>query len=260
MAAAALPSWFAPERLYDLLSASHAGFALPSSLRRSRPPSRRCCGNAFPRAPSLRLLAAGRQLGINHLGSRGMGLIKRSPAQLAAKEQQQRAELEAILARKKRAEFEYTWRGFWDSPPGVARRAFANGDHVFQYAIDVMDQTEIMRAMVGSNTRVVKLDPSAVLNAVCREGWELVNGNFVVVRAEEGFREALMGYYLLRRCEENREAETEEQLARRLGWSPTAPDQAEKEVVTCPECGAAFPDLEAYAAHYRSTHQGAYLP
>lgn len=180
-----------------------------------------------------------------------MALIKTNPARAAAKRERQRSDAVA----RARAEFEYTWNGFWASPPGVARRAFSNGDHVFQYEIDLLDRRAIMTAMVGSSARIVRLDPSAVLNAVCREGWELVNGSFVFVRAEEGFRETLMGYYLLRRCEENREPETEEQLARRLGWTPPALDDGASEVVRCPECAELFPDLAAYSAHYQSTHQ-----
>ncbi len=182
-----------------------------------------------------------------------MALIKRSPEQVAAKEARQREEAAANAARKKRAEFEYTWNGFWTSPPGEARRAFENGDQVFQYAIDVMDQTAIMEAMVGSSTRSVKLDPSAVLNAVCRQGWELVNGSFVFA-GDSSIAGTVMGYYLFRRCEENREAETEEQLARRLGWSEKALE-AKNEAVRCPECLAVFANLEAYTAHYQSKHQ-----
>ncbi len=185
-----------------------------------------------------------------------MGLLKRSHARAAAMEARQRSE----AAARARAEFEYTWRGFWDSPPGVARLAFKNGDHVFQYAIDTLDRTATMTAMVGNSARGMRLDPSAVLNAVCREGWELVNGSFVFVRAEEGSRETVMGYYLLKRCEENREAETEEQLARRLGWSPIPLNPANNAAVRCPKCAAPFADFDAYTAHYRLTHQSASLP
>lgn len=184
-----------------------------------------------------------------------MALIKRDPEQVAAKEDRERAE----LARQKQTEFERTWQGFWNSPPGVARRAFKNGDHAFQYALDVHDQAAIMTAMVGSSTRIVKLDPSAVLNAVCREGWELVNGSFLAIRPEDNFAmgDRLMGYYLLKRCEKNREPETEQELARRLGWSPTTPDQTANDPVACPTCGATFASLEAYADHYQSTHHSA---
>lgn len=183
-------------------------------------------------------------------------MIKTSPVRAAAKKARQRSD----AATRARFEFEYTWNGFWASPPGIARRAFANGDHVFQYEMDLLDQGAIMKALVGSSARLVRVDASAVMNAVCREGWELVNGSFVFVRAEDGFRETLMGCYLFRRCEENREAETEDQLARRLGWSPATLDPSANGGVKCPECAASFADREAYTAHYRSMHQSAALP
>jgi len=183
-----------------------------------------------------------------------MRLIRRSQAQVAARQAREHSQT-AVQAR---AEFEYTWNGFWESPPGIARLAFSNGDRAFQYEIDILDQQAIMKAMVGSSSQVVRLDPSAVLNAVCREGWELVNGSFVFVRADGGFKETLMGCYLLKRCEENREAETEEELARRLGWSPTTLDPAANGGVRCPECGAVFADLEAYTAHW-SMHPTAFV-
>ena len=182
-----------------------------------------------------------------------MSLISRTPAQVTA---QQHEEAAALTASRKRAEFEYTWRGFWASPPGVARRAFKNGDQVFQYEIDVMDQAAIMTAMVGSSARVVRLDPSAVVNAVCREGWELLSGDFVFV-SDDAPGQTVMGFYLFKRREENREPETEEQLARRLGWEGTVLDQPEHNAVGCPECGQTFANLEAYTAHYQSTHQPA---
>lgn len=180
-----------------------------------------------------------------------MSLISRTPAQAAARQHEEAA---AITANRGRAEFEYTWRGFWASPPGVARRAFKNGDQVFQYEIDVMDQAAIMTAMVGSSARVVRLDPSAVVNAVCREGWELLSGDFVYV-SDDALGDTVMGFYLFKRREENREPETEEQLARRLGWEGTVLDQSEHNAVGCPECGQTFANLGAYRAHYQSTHR-----
>jgi len=46
---------------------------------------------------------------------------------------------------------------------------------VFQYAVDVMSQTAIIVAMVGSTSAKTTSDPVDVLNSVCYEGWELVN-------------------------------------------------------------------------------------
>jgi hypothetical protein len=42
-------------------------------------------------------------------------------------------------------------------------------------------------------------DPVAILNSVCHEGWELVNGSFVIVDGR-----TTVGYYLFKRCEANR--------------------------------------------------------
>lgn len=105
-------------------------------------------------------------------------------------------------------------QAFSASPMGRARRAFERGDSVFQVAIDVMNQQAIIVAMVGSNTLQRTSDPTDILNSVCREGWELVNGSFVFVERGQQSRDKFMasgqnvaikgmtvGYYLFRRCE-----------------------------------------------------------
>ncbi|GAA5158953.1 MULTISPECIES: hypothetical protein [Amycolatopsis] len=59
--------------------------------------------------------------------------------------------------------------------------------------------------------------PGAILNPVCREGWDLVNGSFVFVEQGQQSRDKLMssgqnvavkgqtvGYYLFKRCDANR--------------------------------------------------------
>ncbi|EGG45280.1 hypothetical protein SGM_4608 [Streptomyces griseoaurantiacus M045] len=71
--------------------------------------------------------------------------------------------------------------------------------------------------MVGSTTTQRTKDSAVVLNAVCREGWELVNGSFVFVEQGQQSRDKFMssgqnvairgetvGYYLFKRCEANR--------------------------------------------------------
>jgi hypothetical protein len=71
--------------------------------------------------------------------------------------------------------------------------------------------------MVGSTTTKTATDPSEILNAVCGQGWELVNGSFVFVEEGAQSRDKFMssgqnvavkgktvGYYLFRRCPENR--------------------------------------------------------
>lgn len=107
---------------------------------------------------------------------------------------------------------------FLRTPVGLAQIAFARGDHVFQYAHNVMSQEAIIVAMVGSTTRATSADPSVILNAVCREGWEIVSGSFVFVEQGQQSRDKFMssgqnvaiqgatvGYYLFRRCPENRQ-------------------------------------------------------
>jgi hypothetical protein len=108
-------------------------------------------------------------------------------------------------------------RDFFATPAGQARLAFEQGDHVFQYSIDVMTQQAIIVAMVGSTASKKTTDPVAVLNSVCNEGWELVNGSFVFVEEGQQSRDKFassgqniatkgttVGYYLFRRCEDNR--------------------------------------------------------
>jgi hypothetical protein len=164
-----------------------------------------------------------------------MALLRKSEEEAAAKaelKQRQRAER---AQRKREQQFEKAWEAFWASPAGQARTAFEDGDHVFQYSIDVMSQQAIIVAMVGSTTSAATADPTAVLNSVCREGWELVNGDFVFVVRGQQSRDKFMssgqnvavagtvfGYYLFKRCEANREAETERELRRRLWESITA--------------------------------------
>ena len=130
---------------------------------------------------------------------------QKSPEEKAAKEAQRRAE----LAQRERDAFMRT-------PVGRAQIAFERGDHVFQYDHDVASQQAVIVAMVGSTTTKTATDPSEILNAVCRQGWELVNGSFVFVAQGEQSRDKFMssgqnvairgttvGYYLFRRCSAN---------------------------------------------------------
>jgi hypothetical protein len=71
--------------------------------------------------------------------------------------------------------------------------------------------------MTGGRTTRSSTDPVDVLNAVCGEGWELVNGSFVFVEQGQESRDKFMssgqnvaitgttiGYYLFRRSEHAR--------------------------------------------------------
>jgi hypothetical protein len=125
--------------------------------------------------------------------------------------------LEREAAEKERKQAEQADRLFWQSPVGMARAAFDRGDLVLQYVADVMSQQAVIVAMVGSTTSKKTNDPVDVLNAVCREGWDLVSDDFVFVEEGQQSRDKFMssgqnvavkgrtvGYYLFKRCETNR--------------------------------------------------------
>ncbi len=80
-----------------------------------------------------------------------------------------------------------------------------------------MKQTAEIVAMMGSYNTKKANDPTAVLNAIAAEGWELITGSFVFVVQGEQSRDKFMssgqnvavkgatvGCYLFRRAEENR--------------------------------------------------------
>jgi hypothetical protein len=139
----------------------------------------------------------------------------KSPEELADNERQ-RADRERekaeLQARREREEFLRT-------PVGQAQSAYDRGGHVFQCSLDVMNQSAVIVAMVGSATTKRTSDPSELLNAVCAQGWELVNGSFVFVHEGEQSRDKFMssgqnvatkgrieGFYLFKRREANRQA------------------------------------------------------
>jgi hypothetical protein len=133
-------------------------------------------------------------------------------------QQKQREQAEAEKQARERAERrESMRRAFFATPAGRARLAFESEDHVFQFSINVMNQQAIVVAMVGANTTKQTKDPAAILNSVCDEGWELVNGSFVFIEEGQQSRDkfassgqniatkgSTVGYYLFRRCEANR--------------------------------------------------------
>ncbi|WP_141723014.1 hypothetical protein [Micromonospora matsumotoense] len=144
---------------------------------------------------------------------------RKSPEQVAeeaARKERQQREAEARRREEQRAR---TRQAFYASPQGQARLAFQRGDYVFQYSIDVMSQEAIIVPMVGSTTLKKTSDPVAILNAVCREGWELVNGSFVFVEEGQQSRDKFaasgqniatkgrtVAYYLFKRCESHHHA------------------------------------------------------
>lgn len=151
-----------------------------------------------------------------------MPLIGRKSQEDKAAEAARKEQERTTAAEKKRLEsVERERLAFFNTPAGQARLAYERGDHVFQYSFDVMSQQALIVAMVGSRTAKRTNDPVAVLNSVCHEGWELVNGSFVFVEEGAQSRDKFMssgqnvaikgttvGYYLFKRCDANRKPST----------------------------------------------------
>jgi hypothetical protein len=132
----------------------------------------------------------------------------------AALKEQRRQEAEEG---KRLVAIEKAKQDFFETPAGRARLAYESGDPVFQYAFDVVNHAAVVVAMVGSRQSKKTNDPVAVLNSVCHEGWELVNGSFVFVEEGSQSRDKFMssgqnvavkgttvGYYLFRRSDRNK--------------------------------------------------------
>ena len=138
---------------------------------------------------------------------------KATPEEQAAKDAAKavaRAEKERQAAAR-RAEQER--QAFLRTPVGQARTAFERGDQLFQFAHDVESQAAVIVSMIGSGTTRTSSDPSEILNAVAREGWELVNASFVFREQGQQSRDKFMssgqnvaikgttvGYYVFRRA------------------------------------------------------------
>ncbi|MEU0940519.1 hypothetical protein [Embleya sp. NPDC005971] len=152
-----------------------------------------------------------------------MALIQRKTpeeqAQAAAEKEQKR---QAAEAQHQAEKMERNRQAFFAAPVGRARTSFERGDLVYQYSFSVMSQQAIIVPMVGSGTAQKTSDPLEVVNAVCREGWELVNGSFVFVEQGQQSRDKFLssgqnvatkgetvGYYLFKRNEANRVASPE---------------------------------------------------
>ncbi|MGI9157406.1 MAG: hypothetical protein ACR2FG_12365 [Marmoricola sp.] len=135
-----------------------------------------------------------------------MGIFSKSEEEQAAA---------ASAKAEKQAEREAA--AFWASPVGQARTAYEQGDHLFQVDFEVMRQTAEIVAMMGSYNTKKANTPTAILNAIVAEGWELITGSFVFVVQGEQSRDKFMasgqnvavkgatvGYYLFRRTDHNR--------------------------------------------------------
>jgi hypothetical protein len=126
-------------------------------------------------------------------------------------------EQQASAAAKAAKQAEREAAAFQASPVGQARTAYEQGDRLFQVDFEVMEQTAEIVAMMGSYNTKKANNPTAVLNAIVSEGWELITGSFVFVVQGEQSRDKFMssgqnvavkgataGYYLFRRAEQNR--------------------------------------------------------
>lgn len=129
---------------------------------------------------------------------------------------------EAARAEHERRHAELELQAFLASPVGQARTGYERGDQLFQYSLDVVNQRPVIFTYMHTQTERRTKDPIAILNAVCREGWDLVNGCFVF--EQQGMRSnravltngetsavlgTTMAYYVFRRCEANRSVDEE---------------------------------------------------
>jgi hypothetical protein len=164
-----------------------------------------------------------RSTGSRNYDHRGVQVLKRqTEEEKELKSHQRQADALVKRQRQEAEQREKERQSFFATPVGQARMAYERADHVFQYSIDVMNQQAVIVAMVGSSTTKKTHDPVAILNSVCHEGWELVNGSFVFVEEGAQSRDKFMssgqnvaikgttvGYYLFRRCDANRREQTD---------------------------------------------------
>ena len=132
---------------------------------------------------------------------------------LREKEEQRRVQ----AAEKKRQKEAREHEQFMAGPAGQARIAFGRGDFVFQASFDVLNQQHMVVPMLNAYSLTTSSDPTVVLNAICREGWELHNSGFAFLHEGEESRDKflasgqhvavrgkMMGYYVFKRCDVNR--------------------------------------------------------
>ena len=144
-------------------------------------------------------------------------LGRKSEEEKAAKASLKVQQRQGAEEAKQRAAIEKAKQDFFETPAGRARLAYESGDQVFQYAFDVVNHQAVVVAMVGSRQTKKTNDPVAVLNSVCHEGWELLNGSFVFVEEGSQSRDKFgssgqniavkgttVGYYLFRRSDANK--------------------------------------------------------
>jgi hypothetical protein len=149
-------------------------------------------------------------------------LRRQSDEEKEAKRLEQERKREETAKRKEAEQQERDRQAFLASPAGRARTAFERGDRVFQFSLDVLNTQPLIVPMVGSSTNSTSNDPTEILNSVCNEGWELVNGSFVFHELGSQSRDKFMssgqnvavkgsiiGYYLFKRAGTNLQGGTE---------------------------------------------------
>jgi hypothetical protein len=142
--------------------------------------------------------------------------------QKQASDERKAAEAQAKAERQEQERIERERQEFLASPAGQARTAFERGDRLFQFEIDVKNTKAAVIPMVTATTNTTSTDPVEILNSVCHEGWDLVNGSFVFHELGSESRDkflasgqniavkgTVIGYYVFRRCEENRKPSRE---------------------------------------------------
>lgn len=105
------------------------------------------------------------------------------------------------------------------TPPGQARLAYQRGDVVLQIALDLAEHRGTIATLAspmpqGAYHSTRSNDVSSMLNRICAEGWDLINGTVVFVPTTQASRDKLsssgqqvaisgrtVGYYLFRRRE-----------------------------------------------------------
>jgi hypothetical protein len=137
---------------------------------------------------------------------------------------------------------------FRNSPVGQARTAYERGDALLQLVFDVVKTQTYVVVMSRAGTTTHSSDPTVILNAVSREGWDLVTGSFVFLELGSESRDKFMrsgqqiavwgtvlGYYLFRRSEANHVPQeiAAPSLQRACPHCGSAMEAAER---TCPAC------------------------
>ena len=164
--------------------------------------------------------------------------------QRAASAEQQRLRNEAEQRENAR-------RAFVGSPAGQARTAFERGDRVFQFYMDVKNTKPVVMPMVGATTTTRTADPVVILNSVCHEGWDVVNGSFVFHELGSESRDkflasgqnvavrgTIIGYYLFRRSEANKIKTNDPwAIAGLERHCPACGQRMDASRRTCPACG-----------------------